>query len=190
MNFFYFMCKMILHNVNFRAKLLSPIDIFEFREIPPQMTVHSCKCIEKPALPVMKIIIFKNSKCRLMGCKSFTDFQLNQVYNLHLVDMESDTDITIQIIDIMSGSMTLSMDMRINLFKFSHYLTQNQIKHIFEPELFPALRITDFNPMCVNIFGSGKCVILGIRGTSASLGLTLSEKIINLINSSESLYSE
>ena len=34
---------------------------------------------------------------------------------------------------------------------------------VYEPELFPALRYKKYNPLCVNIFASGKIVILGIR---------------------------
>ena len=33
----------------------------------------------------------------------------------------------------------------------------------YEPELFPALRLTEFNPLCVNVFHMGKIVILGIK---------------------------
>ena len=34
---------------------------------------------------------------------------------------------------------------------------------MYEPELFSALRYKRYNPLCVNIFGSGKVVILGLR---------------------------
>ena len=34
---------------------------------------------------------------------------------------------------------------------------------MFEPELFPALRYIKYNPLCVNIFSSGKVVILGLK---------------------------
>ena len=34
---------------------------------------------------------------------------------------------------------------------------------MFEPELFPALRYNKYNPLCVNIFSSGKIVILGLK---------------------------
>ena len=33
----------------------------------------------------------------------------------------------------------------------------------FEPELFPALRLTKYDPVCVNVFSTGKIVILGLK---------------------------
>lgn len=40
------------------------------------------------------------------------------------------------------------------------------MKCSYEPELFPALRMTEFNPMCVNVFSSGKIVIMGLKTIS------------------------
>jgi len=34
---------------------------------------------------------------------------------------------------------------------------------IYEPEIFPGLRLIVFNPLCVNIFHSGKLVITGLK---------------------------
>jgi TATA-box binding protein (TBP) (component of TFIID and TFIIIB) len=34
---------------------------------------------------------------------------------------------------------------------------------MFEPELFSALRYLKYNPLCVNIFSSGKIVMLGLK---------------------------
>ena len=34
---------------------------------------------------------------------------------------------------------------------------------LYEPELFPALRIRDFNPASVNVFTTGKVIICGLR---------------------------
>ena len=33
----------------------------------------------------------------------------------------------------------------------------------YEPEMFPSLRLACFNPICVNVFSSGKIVITGLR---------------------------
>ena len=45
-----------------------------------------------------------------------------------------------------------------NLYKMSM-----RIKCCYEPELFPAMRLIEYNPLCVNLFPSGKIVILGIK---------------------------
>ena len=34
---------------------------------------------------------------------------------------------------------------------------------IYEPEIFQGLRLIKFNPLCVNIFHSGKLVITGLK---------------------------
>ena len=34
---------------------------------------------------------------------------------------------------------------------------------MFEPELFPALRILTYNHICVNVFATGKVVLFGLR---------------------------
>src|SRR5258708_35536444 len=34
---------------------------------------------------------------------------------------------------------------------------------IYEPELFPALRVRSFNPISVNVFSTGSVIICGIR---------------------------
>lgn len=62
--------------------------------------------------------------------------------------------------DLVLQSITVTCDLErsINL----HALSQ-KTKCIYEPELFPALRLSQYDPLCVNIFSSGKVVILGIK---------------------------
>ena len=49
----------------------------------------------------------------------------------------------------------------INLLHLAYALPRSE--RLFEPELFPALRLLAFRPLCVNVFASGKVVILGLR---------------------------
>ena len=67
-----------------------------------------------------------------------------------------------EIIDIQLQSITITLDLntKINLFKLAKLLSKEAM---FEPELFPALRVLTYNPLCVNMFSSGKVVITGIR---------------------------
>lgn len=170
---------MTLVNVNFRGKILNiSKDLLIFRKNPPQMTVHNVyyNCDR------MKLIIFRNFKCRLMGCKNFNTFQPNQIITCKVECQE----ISIQILSCMSGSVTFSVNQCVNLFKFANYLQNTNIQYLFEPELFPALRITKFNPLCVNVFSSGKCVILGLKKPNPYLIYQISQ----LINSSGSKYSK
>ena len=34
---------------------------------------------------------------------------------------------------------------------------------VYEPELFPALRIREYNPASVNVFTTGKVIVCGLR---------------------------
>ena len=92
------------------------------------------------------LIFFKTGKCRIMGCKSPINTKLLEY----------------PIVDIQVQSVTVSIDLGfiVNLTLLSKKLKQNCL---FEPELFPALRYNKYNPLCVNIFNSGKIIILGLK---------------------------
>ena len=64
----------------------------------------------------------------------------------------------IQNIRMQSMTVVINLGLGINLYKLSKL-----IKCWFEPELFPALRINKYDPICVNVFASGKIVILGLK---------------------------
>jgi len=158
-------------NVNFRAKVIKKFQKHEpsFRDHPPQMAVMTCKEVGKDnSCETMKLIIFLNRKCRLMGCKSFSQFKkkqkINLICNFTTKENLAVTDkCCIKIKNIMSGSVTHKFAQSVNLFKLANYLSSVSKKVLYEPELFQALRITHFNPLCVNVFSSGSCVILGVR---------------------------
>ena len=59
-----------------------------------------------------------------------------------------------------SVTVVEKLNQTLNLHKLSVMLDCDAM---YEPELFPALRFLKFNPMCVNIFSTGKVIILGIR---------------------------
>ena len=94
------------------------------------------------------LLVFPTGKCRLMGVKS----------PLHDI-----THLPVKIDKLTIQSMTLvhSLDNDINLLRLAKNLPPNE--RLYEPELFPAVRLLKYNPMCVNVFGSGKVVILGLK---------------------------
>ena len=57
-----------------------------------------------------------------------------------------------------SMSVVINLRLGINLYKLSKL-----INCWFEPELFPALRLNKYDPICVNVFSTGKIVILGLK---------------------------
>jgi TATA-box binding protein (TBP) (component of TFIID and TFIIIB) len=90
------------------------------------------------------MIIFENGKCRIMGCKEPLDIP-NFPYPV----------LNIKIVSI---TVTGNIHKTINLHKLS-----KKTKCTYEPELFPALRLLNYNPLCVNVFSTGKVVILGLK---------------------------
>ena len=91
------------------------------------------------------IIIFKTDKCLIMRCKKQIRMQ--------------DLQYNIKNIQIQSITVTVNVGQQIHLLKLE---CQLQYQCMYEPELFPALCFLKCNPLCVNIFSSGKVVILGL----------------------------
>jgi TATA-box binding protein (TBP) (component of TFIID and TFIIIB) len=73
---------------------------------------------------------------------------------------ETTLPMNIDSIRIQSITVTMNLEIPIHLLQLSIKLRG---QCIFEPELFSALRLVKFNPLCVNIFSSGKVVILGLK---------------------------
>lgn len=156
---------MTLCNINYHARLLETVDHLPFRLQPPYMYVHDC---EK-----FKIIIFKSGKCRIMGCHE------------PLTKLD-DLPFKLQITRIMSVTVKFTTPKPINLNNLGMYCYHEKLKYIFEPELFPALRLAMYNPLCVNVFASGKCIILGIKHLCFQKYI---RTIQRLINASGAMYS-
>jgi TATA-box binding protein (TBP) (component of TFIID and TFIIIB) len=127
----------MLANVNYKART-HPRNVchLPFRHLPPVMYTET--------LPNgSKIVIFPSGKCRIMGCKWFP----------------VDLPYGIQVKRMQSATVTLDLKRQFNLKRMSYLMKNCQ----YEPELFPALRLMDFKPLCVNLFASGKVTILGLR---------------------------
>ena len=127
----------MITNINYKGKVSS--DIISKLNFPKG----------KPSQVVDKsgkytIIFFRSGNCRIMGCKK--PIEKNELQH------------DIQNIRMQSMSVVINLGIRINLYRLSK-LT----KCWFEPELFPALRLNKYDPICVNVFSTGKIVILGIK---------------------------
>lgn len=115
-----------------------------------------------------KLLIFPSGKCRLMGLKRV----------LTENEVVSDLPVKINSLQIQSASAVIKLDRTINLFLLAKNLSPKRC--VYEPELFPALRLTGFNPLCVNVFSTGKIVILGLKDLTNQH--RLAEDIIRYIN--------
>ena len=91
--------------------------------------------------PIMCVLKCVCKKCRLMGCK-------------RPITSLDDLPVKVLITRIQSVTVTVDLGRQINL---------NRLGGMYEPEIFPAARLVQFNPLCVNVFASGKVVILGLR---------------------------
>jgi TATA-box binding protein (TBP) (component of TFIID and TFIIIB) len=74
---------------------------------------------------------------------------------------ESKIPFKINDLQMQSATMVIDLGYKINLIKLSKTLPRHYF--MYEPELFPALRLILFNPMCVNVFSTGKVVVLGLK---------------------------
>ena len=124
-------------NINYKCSALEQYSHLPFRHGSPRMYIHKCDGF--------KIIVFSSGKCRIMGCKA--PLASTDVLPLGAV-----------ITGIFSVTVTFNLYMLVNLHKLARSCNSS-----WEPELFPALRLLDFKPLCVNVFGTGNVVILGLR---------------------------
>ena len=144
MNIASLLLKMIC-NINYVGRLIGDMSNttnLPFRCDSPQMYIKKC--------PHFTFILFK----RLIGCKSPI---LSKVLNI------SSNNLSINIIRMQSATACINVGCNLHLGKLGNFCHYNSISYLFEPELFPALRLTSFDPLCINIFASGKCMILGLR---------------------------
>lgn len=133
-------------NVNYAGRVVNKNDLqhLQFRRKPP------CMCVLKGKN--CKTIVFRSGKCRVMG---------------NNVNLEKDElPIPIVIERMQSATATIDLGRAIVLTNLYKALQNRGVQVQFEPELFPALRVTQYRPLCVNVFGSGKCVITGVKDLS------------------------
>ena len=142
----------MIKNINYKGQL-APGELEKVRfpkdRSTPYQVVFDVKFTDNNARS--KFLVFCSGKCRLMGLQR----PLRTTDRLpYLTDQ-----MTVQ-------SITLVHDLGkdINLLEVARKLPPKSF--CFEQELFPAMRLTKFNPLCVNVFSSGKVVIMGVKDFS------------------------
>ncbi len=112
------------------------------------------------------ILIFTSGQCRLMGRLHLEEAQsaiqsLNTIYSCIESPLQPVSETVVFKLD--------SLHAPINLYKFAcEFPNDNRIQ--FEPELFPALCLHFWKPLHVNVFTTGKVIILG-HNASASFAI-------------------
>ena len=66
-----------------------------------------------------------------------------------------------QSMEIQSATVTDNFGKSISLSTLANRLTSKRCR--YAPKIFPAARLLQFNPLCVNVFATGKIVILGVK---------------------------
>lgn len=120
---------------------------------PHRMTYFSCN-------KKFKILIFRSKKIRLMGNVEEEEGKLLK----YLTDLPF--KVKIDKMQSMTGVHDLGHS--VNLIdinkKFSHHKSRQVM---YEPEIFPAaIRFIRFNPICVNVFATGKVTLMGLKNRS------------------------
>jgi TATA-box binding protein (TBP) (component of TFIID and TFIIIB) len=132
----------MIANINYKGLLdANEIKKIEFPQMkPPAQRIFQCS--------LGKLLVFRSGKFRLMGVKAPTSNFSELPFKVSSIELQSAT-----VIDDLGYTL--------NLINLSRTLTCRRC--CYEPELFPGLRLTEFNPMCVNVFASGKIMILGVK---------------------------
>lgn len=134
---------MNLVNINYKCKIVEGRETLNFSNRTP------CQAIIR--IPnKYTLIVFPSGNARLMGCKAPIESSCVKI-----------DQITVLIKCIQSVTVVVDMRRTFNLINVSLLHWNNGI--IYEPELFPAIRIMEFAPLCVNLFASGKVVITGLK---------------------------
>ncbi len=103
------------------------------------------------------LLIFSSGQCRLMGRVSLSQAQ-------HVIDSLNDIyySVTSPLVQV-SQTVVFKLDslhLPIDLYKFvAEYKTDDKI--CFEPEIFPSISLHYWKPLHVNVFSTGKVIVLG-----------------------------
>lgn len=144
----------LVSNANYRGAMKHVIELTKLHNKIPNSILH-----KKPHQLVVKdikgtILFFRSGKFRVMGCIDELEATfLAYRYTLLISDKEFPS-VTLQ-----SYTSNSHLGFKVNLETMA---AANNIV-VYEPELFPALRIRKYNPASVNVFTTGKVIVCGLR---------------------------
>src|SRR5437773_908717 len=142
-------------NANFKGGMEHSIERPSLCKKIPNSVLH-----RKPHQLVVKdpkgtVIFFQSGKFRVMGCIDELEATFLAYKYTKFINDDEFPPITLQ-----SYTATCHLGFKV-LLKNMAAASSNTF--LYEPELFPALRIRDFNPASVNVFTTGKVIICGLR---------------------------
>jgi TATA-box binding protein (TBP) (component of TFIID and TFIIIB) len=155
-------------NANYKGDLHQSIDLIKLSQKLPNSKFH-----HKPCQLVVKdtkgtVIFFNNGKFRVMGCideldASFLVFDYIIKINKNSIDFPS--------IQLQTFTSRAQLGFRINLSKLAAAAASSSSTVIYEPELFPAVRICKYNPASVNVFSTGSILVCGLKAPDEMLDI-------------------
>jgi TATA-box binding protein (TBP) (component of TFIID and TFIIIB) len=107
------------------------------------------------------ILIFNNGKIRVMGNVGAHTIDSLNALCAYILERKVN-------LNHISDTIIISLDRPINCYSFAQQYS-SYTKILYETELFPALSILEFAPTHVNVFHTGKIVILGKEAQNQSL---------------------
>jgi TATA-box binding protein (TBP) (component of TFIID and TFIIIB) len=143
-------------NANYKGDIDELIDLEELSRKIPNSVLH-----KRPRQLIVKdakgtLVLFASGKFRTMGC--IDCFEASSLACKYL-DKAMYPFISFPFIDLQSYTLNCQLGFYINLEK----MASSGVPCVYEPELFPALRLKQYKPVCVNVFTTGKVVICGLK---------------------------
>ena len=141
-------------NANYKCDVKHSVNLYKLHKKIPNSILHM-----KPHQLVVKnekgtVLFFGSGKIRVMGCVDELEATFLVYTYIALISDDEFPPITIQ-----SYTSKSYMGFRVSLGKMAAALEGV----MYEPELFPALRIKGYNPLSVNVFTTGKVIVCGLR---------------------------
>jgi TATA-box binding protein (TBP) (component of TFIID and TFIIIB) len=149
-------------NVNYRSCHDKCINLLQFQSILPPNT-NSKLCI-KPAQLVIHdekgtLLFFSNGKLRIMGCND----EIDATFLSYKYTMMLDDDYNFQPVYTQTMTVRVVLNKKINIASFVDVCTTSLISFNYEPEFFPAVHLTKYKPISINVFSTGKIIMCGVR---------------------------
>src|SRR3984957_3085870 len=146
-------------NANYRGHFKKPINLREFHKLIPNSKVHT-----KPFQLVIKdlkgtLILFSNGKFRTMGC--IDELEASILAWSYLEKLTTTHFHAFPYITLQSYTLKCHIGFRVNLEKL-----RLAVPCIYEPELFPALRLNKYKPTSVNVVTTAKVMICGVKNSN------------------------
>jgi TATA-box binding protein (TBP) (component of TFIID and TFIIIB) len=145
-----------VRNANYRGAMKHAVELPKLHIQITNSVLH-----RKPHQLVVKdlkgtIIFFQSGKFRVMRCIDELEATFLLYKYTNLINEDEFPSITLQ-----SYTSSCNIGFAVNLIKLAN--SSASLDYIYEPELFPALRICIFKPLCVNVFATGNIIICGLR---------------------------